>query len=122
VDEQRLGREPIAHRTARAATLERDAHDLRSLLRRTNGLIALSSERPTVSPVRRCPRGGAMKRFGRTTVTVAVAAVGVAILGAVTSLPVPDGFLEAHTAYKWEVLAIERSGNQTLSSGAFRTR
>ena len=40
----------------------------------------------------------------------------------VTSLAVPDGFLEPHTAYKWEVLAIERSGNQTLSSGAFRTR
>jgi len=25
------------------------------------------------------------------------------------------------TAYKWEVLAIEESGNQTLSSGAFDT-
>ena len=32
------------------------------------------------------------------------------------------GFLEPDTAYKWEVLAIERSGNQTLSSGSFRTR
>jgi hypothetical protein len=40
----------------------------------------------------------------------------------VTSIAVPDGFLEPHTAYKWEVLAIERSGNQTLSSGSFRTR
>jgi hypothetical protein len=40
----------------------------------------------------------------------------------VTSLPVPNGFLEPRTAYKWEVLAIERSGNQTLSSGAFRTK
>lgn len=40
----------------------------------------------------------------------------------VTSIDVPDGFLEPGTAYKWEVLAIERSGNQTLSSGAFRTR
>lgn len=39
----------------------------------------------------------------------------------VTSLAVPNGFLEPRTAYKWEVLAIERSGNQTLSSGAFRT-
>jgi hypothetical protein len=46
----------------------------------------------------------------------------VYVPGSVTSLPVPDGFLEPHTAYKWEVLAIERSGNQTLSSGAFRTR
>ncbi len=40
----------------------------------------------------------------------------------VTSIPVPNGFLEPRTAYMWEVLAIERSGNQTLSSGAFRTR
>ena len=40
----------------------------------------------------------------------------------VTSVEVPDGFLEPGTAYSWEVLAIERSGNQTLSSGAFRTR
>jgi len=41
---------------------------------------------------------------------------------AVTSIAVPDGFLQPRTAYKWEVLAIERSGNQTLSSGSFRTR
>ncbi len=34
-----------------------------------------------------------------------------------TSLPLPDGFLQPRTKYKWEVLAIERSGNQTLSSG-----
>ncbi len=40
----------------------------------------------------------------------------------VTSIAVPDGFLQPGTAYKWEVLAIERSGNQTLSSGSFRTR
>jgi hypothetical protein len=40
----------------------------------------------------------------------------------VTSIAVPDGFLEPRMAYSWEVLAIERSGNQTLSSGSFRTR
>jgi hypothetical protein len=40
----------------------------------------------------------------------------------VTSIDVPDGFLESRTPYKWEVLAIERSGNQTLSSGSFQTR
>lgn len=40
----------------------------------------------------------------------------------VTSIAVPTGFLQPRTAYKWEVLAIERSGNQTLSSGSFRTR
>jgi hypothetical protein len=40
----------------------------------------------------------------------------------VTSIAVPSGFLQPRTAYDWEVLAIERSGNQTLSSGSFRTR
>ena len=40
----------------------------------------------------------------------------------VTSIAVPNGFLEARTKYNWEVLAIERSGNQTLSSGSFRTK
>jgi hypothetical protein len=40
----------------------------------------------------------------------------------VTSIAVPDGFLQSHNEYQWEVLAIERSGNQTLSSGSFRTR
>ena len=39
----------------------------------------------------------------------------------VTRIDVPDGFLEPDTAYNWEVLAIERSGNQTLSSGSFKT-
>jgi hypothetical protein len=40
----------------------------------------------------------------------------------VTHIKVPNGFLQRRTAYTWEVLAIERSGNQTLSSRAFRTR
>lgn len=39
----------------------------------------------------------------------------------VTSITVSDGFLEPGTNYKWEVLAIEESGNQTLSSGEFST-
>ena len=39
----------------------------------------------------------------------------------VTSITLPDGFLEPGIAYKWEVLAIEESGNQTLSSGEFET-
>lgn len=39
----------------------------------------------------------------------------------VTSITVPAGFLEPATSYAWEVLAIEGSGNQTLSSSAFRT-
>jgi hypothetical protein len=40
----------------------------------------------------------------------------------ITSIAIPDGFLEAKTAYNWEVLAIEESGNQTLSSGTFQTQ
>jgi len=40
----------------------------------------------------------------------------------VTSIVIPDGVLEAGSAYNWEVLAIEESGNQTLSSSAFKTQ
>jgi hypothetical protein len=39
----------------------------------------------------------------------------------VTSITLPDGFLEPGTRYQWEVLAIEASGNQTLSSSEFAT-
>jgi len=38
-----------------------------------------------------------------------------------TSVTVPPEILEPGTKYKWEVLAIEVSGNQTLSSSAFQT-
>jgi hypothetical protein len=37
------------------------------------------------------------------------------------SMAVPRGFLRPGTEYEWEVLAIERGGNQTLSSSTFRT-
>lgn len=40
----------------------------------------------------------------------------------VTSVTVPVEILEPGTAYKWEVLAIEESGNQTLSSSEFTTQ
>ena len=40
----------------------------------------------------------------------------------VTSITLPNGFLEAGAPYSWEVLAIEESGNQTLSSSAFATQ
>jgi hypothetical protein len=40
----------------------------------------------------------------------------------VTHIKLPDGLLQRRTAYNWEVLAIERSGNQTLTSGTFQTR
>jgi hypothetical protein len=43
------------------------------------------------------------------------------IAPSVTSITLPDGFLEAGTRYSWEVLAIEESGNQTLSSSEFET-
>ena len=39
----------------------------------------------------------------------------------VTGIKVPKGFLEPGTPYLWEVLAIEESGNQTLSSSEFQT-
>lgn len=38
-----------------------------------------------------------------------------------TSLRVPPGFLRPNAEYSWEVLAIEGSGNQTLSSSTFST-
>lgn len=38
-----------------------------------------------------------------------------------TSMAVPPGFLLPGTEYEWEVLAIEASGNQTLSSAFFTT-
>jgi hypothetical protein len=38
-----------------------------------------------------------------------------------TRLRVPPGFLRRNTEYSWEVLAIEKSGNQTLSSSTFTT-
>ena len=38
-----------------------------------------------------------------------------------TRLRVPPGFLRPDTGYSWEVLAIEKRGNQTLSSSTFRT-
>ena len=39
----------------------------------------------------------------------------------VTRLPVPAEFLEPNTVYELEVLALEVSGNQTISVGFFRT-
>ncbi|MSO95659.1 MAG: hypothetical protein EXQ81_07680 [Thermoleophilia bacterium] len=38
-----------------------------------------------------------------------------------TSLAVPPGFLLPGTEYEWEVLALEQSGDQTLSSSTFTT-
>jgi hypothetical protein len=40
---------------------------------------------------------------------------------AVTSLSIPPEFLVGGTAYKFEVLALEASGNQTISEGTFET-
>ena len=38
-----------------------------------------------------------------------------------TRLRVPPGFLRPNTEYSWEILAIEKTGNQTLSSSTFTT-
>jgi hypothetical protein len=40
---------------------------------------------------------------------------------AARSMRVPRGFLRPDTEYEWEVLAIEKSGNQTLASSTFTT-
>jgi len=52
--------------------------------------------------------------FSRPTYDVHVPAT-------VNSLSVPAEFLEAGTVYELEVLALEASGNQTISVGFFRT-
>ena len=39
-----------------------------------------------------------------------------------TEMTVPAAALEPATPYKWEVLAIEESGNQTLTEGSFKTQ
>ncbi len=48
-------------------------------------------------------------------------AMSIYVPASVTSVTVPNEFLEPGTHYKWEVLAIEESGNQTLSSSEFTT-
>jgi hypothetical protein len=52
--------------------------------------------------------------FSRPTYDVHVPAT-------VNRLSVPRGFLEANTVYELEVLALEVSGNQTISVGFFKT-
>ncbi len=52
--------------------------------------------------------------FGRSLYSVHVPAT-------VTSMRVPAEFLEPEMQYVFEVLAIEESGNQTLSSSEFET-
>ncbi len=37
------------------------------------------------------------------------------------SMAIPPGFLQPNAEYEWEVLAIEKGGNQTLSSATFTT-
>lgn len=48
-------------------------------------------------------------------------ALDVRFPASVTEMDIPDGFLEPGTKYKWEVLAVEAGGNQTLSSAEFET-
>ena len=39
-----------------------------------------------------------------------------------TAVTIPPEFLEPNTAYLFEVLAIEASGNQTITEGSFTTQ
>ena len=48
-------------------------------------------------------------------------ALNVRFPSTVTSMELPEGFLQPDTKYKWEVLAVEKGGNQTLSSSEFKT-
>ena len=48
-------------------------------------------------------------------------ALDVTMPASATSMSVPAGFLLANTRYEWEVIAIEASGNQTLSTSFFQT-
>ena len=45
----------------------------------------------------------------------------ITLPASVTRVSVPPQFLRTNTAYKFEVLAIEQSGNQTTSEGSFET-
>ena len=45
----------------------------------------------------------------------------VHVPASVNSLSVPAEFLESNTVYELEVLALEKSGNQTISVGFFNT-
>ena len=40
---------------------------------------------------------------------------------AATRVTVPGEFIQAKREYKFEVLAIEKSGNQTITEGSFKT-
>jgi hypothetical protein len=54
-------------------------------------------------------------------VSLPVVTLDVMMPPAATELRVPPGFLLPNTEYAWEVLAIEKGGNQTLSSSTFTT-
>ncbi|MCG3131214.1 MAG: hypothetical protein FLDDKLPJ_01992 [Phycisphaerae bacterium] len=53
----------------------------------------------------------------------AIGKIGMSLFvpASVTRVTVPNEFLEPGTAYKWEGLAVEDGGNQTLSSSEFAT-
>lgn len=48
-------------------------------------------------------------------------AFNITLPATVTRVTVPAEFLQANANYKFEVLAIERSGNQTITEGSFKT-
>ena len=117
----------------------------------TSGTALLTHDIPAgpelISPTGTVPTTGVTARWGEVTKTITgedvniiayqiivekdeeprahmIGKMGLSMYlpASVTSIAIPDGFLEPGTAYKWEVLAIEESGNQTLSSGEFQTQ
>ena len=116
VPARRTAQAPAAHPAAPGSrTTSRPAPS--SLPPRT---ARLEDDRGQAGDDRRVP---AHHRAGRRATPAHDGKLGLSIYvpRTVTSIAVPNGFLLPRTAYKWEVLAIERSGNQTLSSGSFRT-
>ena len=45
----------------------------------------------------------------------------ITLPASVTRVTVPPQFLRTNTDYKFEILAIEQGGNQTISEGSFKT-
>lgn len=56
-----------------------------------------------------------------TTAAIPKARIEVILPPSATSLAIAPGFLLPDHEYEWEVLAIEESGNQTLSASSFQT-
>ena len=68
------------------------------------------------------PAGSRIVRYEVLVVedgTVPKRVLSATVPAAATSMVVPPTFLVPNSSYKWEILAIEEGGNQTLSEGTF---